>query len=228
MTEISDELGKLQWVLEDSLARTAQRLAQTAKNLDLTHVNERDHLAKCFRATLDESATQHGFRLARQGERRCDFPDHFPRVGNVDEILVGSVSKPTWVELKCGSDPKWALSDCGWDAIKCALGLTLNVADAAYLVGGAPASVWESGVLGTELFAGGMWETSRLRTEYAAMFEAYEKRSDPTPRLIPASFATSAVGQPAPFRIGGISWELRLASVDSRLDADWYRWSRLT
>lgn len=211
-------------VLQDLVADTARRLERLAEDMSLRRVNERDHLAKCFRDALADGLPRTGYRPARPGERRCDFPRHFPRVGNVDALLVPASGPPVWVELKCGSSPTRALAACGWDSVKCAVGLAQAATNEAYLLAGAPADLWGRGILGTELFRARTWSAEDLRFTFRDAFIEYEELGDPQPLIVPDAFTTTPVGPPASFAVADTHWQLRLArvSVDSR-SREW-RW----
>ncbi len=210
-------------LLKGLMSETAQRLQALAAERILRRVNERDHLAKCFRETLIEELPGTRYRPARSGERRCNLPEHFPRVGDVDALLVPDTGAPVWVELKCDSDRRWALAACGWDAVKSAVGLGRGAASEGYLLAGAPATLWRARILGAELFAGGTWRAEDVRAAFEAPFRSYEELADPRPVLVPDRFETEAVGTPAAFTVDATAWELRLAQV-TVADGGWYAW----
>lgn len=205
---------------------TAVELERVAAEEGLRWVNERDHLAKAFREVLSAQLPPAGYRPAQPGERTCSFPDHFPRVGDVDALVVADGNLPAWVELKCGSD-KYALWACAWDAVKCALGLRLQAASSAFLVAGAPEDLWDAPILGAELFAGGTWQAAELRTTFEEAFRDYEKKGDPQPIRVPDLIATFPVSSRAPFDVGGVRWSLRCVRVQA-VGTEWFDWPRLT
>jgi hypothetical protein len=153
------------------------------------------------------------------------FPRPLPRVGDGDALLVPEHGAPVWVELKCDSDPRWALAACGWDAVKSAVGLACGAASEAYLLAGAPAAVWQAHVLGAHLFDGGHWRAADVRNVFAVPFRSYEELADPRPALVPETFGTEAVGQPAAFAVDTTPWQLRLARVTlPDFAEEWYAW----
>lgn len=209
-------------VLSRLLADTAGRLQALTDERALAWVNERDHLARCFRDALEDGLAETGYRAANAGERKCHFPEHFPRVGDVDALLARDGEAPVWVELKCGSD-RHSLSACGYDAIKSAVGLRCGAASDAYLLAGAPEKLWRQQLLGTNLFEAQTWRAEDLRTTFEAPFREYEELADPRPMRVPDRIATAPIGRPARFVIGGTAWELRLAQVAVN-DGSWYDW----
>jgi hypothetical protein len=216
-TRASDQLIDL---AED----TAMRLEAHASEQALGWVNERDHLAKCLRASMVERLPGTGFRPARRGERKCDFPQAFPGVGDVDALLVGQAGAPVWIELKCGSDLKRTLAPCGYDLVKCALGLVCGSASEAFLLAGAPRALWAIESPGTDLFSGGAWRAQRLRSVFAEAFREYEELADPRPTRVPAAFAVKAFAERPTFSVAGVPWELRLARVCVGASPSWYDW----
>lgn len=212
-------------MIERLMQGTAQRLEEVAGGQSPGQINERDHLAKCFEAEVADVLVGSGYKPASPGQRKCDFPDRFPRVGNVDALLVPeNAGAPIWIELKCNSDPRWALADCGWDTIKCAVGLALGAAEDAFLVTGAPSAVWESEPVGADLFDGRDWTAEALRSTFAASFRSYERRGNPQPLSIPATVTTKPVREFAEFSVGRAPWKLRAARVSVPDNNEWWPW----
>jgi len=210
-------------ILKELLADTALRLEVLARKEHLRHVNERDHQAKCFSSALAQGLDATGYRPAQPKERKLSWPEHWPRVGDVDALLVptngGAV---VFVELKCGNKSS-SLRSCAWDAVKCALGLRLQDAGEAYLLAGTEAKLWNRPVPGAQLFSDARpWQSEQIRTEYRAAFVEYEECDDPPPTLVPAAFETCFVDS-ADFVVDGKDWQLRLARVRD-VGAEWFRW----
>jgi hypothetical protein len=184
--------------------RTASALEALAAARELAAVNERDHLQPACvaeaKALRRSSTTQ--FRLVYT---------EWPRLGGVDLAFVEPGVPPILVELKGGSGND-ALGPCVWDAAKLAFALQRGDATAAYLLAAAPLESWEKPIRGGEFFDTATWTVDGLRTSFADWWRTWEKRRDPQPTQLPATFETVALGRFA-FVVAATTWELRLSRV---------------
>jgi hypothetical protein len=81
-------------------------------------------------------------------------------------------------------------------------------------------------VRGAQFFGDGPHDVALLRVLYGDWWREWERRGDPPPTELPASFWTEDVHM-ASFDVGGVPWELRLAQVFAT-GSEWLRWPRLT
>lgn len=198
---------------------TASCLEQRAAKGSLDRVNERDDLQGCCVTSARELAPRWRPPPEVLSQVKVAF-EGWPRLGDVDLVLIWPGEYRVLLELKCGVS-KDALGPCVWDAAKCAFLLQVGDASAAYLLAATTLDCWEETVLGTELFTSGAWEIDELRERYASWWRQWERRGDPLPTKIPAQVQTEHVGT-VPFAIGGTAWELRMARVKS--SDDWRAW----
>lgn len=205
---------------------TAHALETFCLERGLSHANERDHLAKCCKAVAVDLTAQ------LPEPRPALFPFGFGDrhgwigLGGVDVVFRWSTRAPTFLELKCGSG-KAALRPCVWDAVKLATAVLGGNASSAYMLAGAPASVWSAGCAGAEFFASAEWRTTspEVRDRFRADWAFWESEKTPhIPGRVPAAFRTVALNS-VPLAIGGVAWQLHLARVDAD-GADWIEWPR--
>lgn len=213
-----------QRVLEQSVPLTAMALEAKAEELDLPHVNERDHLQKLSVAELLNAVYHHPQRFEIGTALKLDYPDHWPRLGNVDIVVNAQQSEPLFVELKCGAGTN-ALGPCAWDLLKCALALRMCSTPGAYLLAATTTADWERPIRGAELFETAKWETAVIRERYADWFRDWEKRGDPQPVLLPSLGRTTRLASRA-FMVGETEWQLRLSRVEIEPDG-WFEWDSM-
>ena len=190
----------------------------------LEHVTEQRHLQPRSHDRLAVVARSLDSRLEVGAAESLDFPEHFPRVGDVDITLAFPDTEPLFVELKCGAGTN-ALGQCAWDLLKMALTVQMGATPGAYLLAATPEADWARGIRGAEFFESRPWRTQEIRERYADWFRQYEKRKDPSPLRLPTSGSTVALGE-ATFAVAGSRWILKL----SRVEVDpgpWFEWKPL-
>lgn len=204
-------------------ADTASELALFCATNQLTHANERDHLAKCCKAATARVAG--ALRPAPELSSYAFGDRHgWVGLGPVDVVLRWASGPPTFLELKCGAG-KHALRACVWDAVKLSTAVLGRSARSSYLLAGAPASRWRERVPGSELFETAEWGTlgRDIRDRFASDWRFWESEATPhTPGRVAARFRTVALGS-FPFTIAMTPWELRLARVEPAGTA-WADW----
>lgn len=207
--------------LVESLPSIATGLEDLAHERGLVRVNERDHLQPVSRAQLEATAATVDPQLQVGASRKLEFPQHFPRVGDVDITIGRDQGPPLFVELKCGEGTN-ALGPCAWDVIKCALTIRMAATPAAYLLAATTASDWERPIRGAEFFLDGSWSVGDIRETYADWFRSWEKGGDPRPRLIPAEVKSTSLGEAA-FDVAGTRWVVKLSRVAIE-PRGWFEW----
>lgn len=210
--------------LTDVIAATGPALETWAASRGRTYLTEAKDLAPVFAEQLAAAATGTPWRPAEPGERAVDWPEHFPRVGNVDALVVARAAPRdrAFIELKCDYS-RGGLWACAWDAVKSGVAVRLGDATAAYLLAGSTVARWNEQPLGAELFAGGQWAAMTLRERFAEAFTGYERLADPIPLRVPAQIATVAAGRPVELDVNGARWRLRLCRVEAPGDG-WVHW----
>jgi hypothetical protein len=208
--------------LRDVLQGAATLLEDQASQLGLQYVNERDHLAKCWRRALSIRTMETDLRTAHQGERRMRDIDEWRGVGDVDSLLARGDVERAFVELKCGRG-RDAAAACAWDALKMALALRVGRASEAYLVAGARMSDWLTPIRGTEFLVDGSHAAHGIRRRFADWWRHWELSGDPLPLRLPAALSTWHIDS-ATFPVAGTEWQLRLSRVTVE-GGDWYDWS---
>ena len=205
-------------------AATASKLESFCVERGLLYANERDHLTKCCKAVAVD-LTAH-----LPAPRPALFPFGFGDrhgwigLGGVDVVFRWSTRAPTFLELKCGSGTA-ALRPCVWDAVKLATAVLGGNASSAYMLAGAPASVWSAKCAGAELFDSGRWETTGpdIRERFRRDWTFWESERTPhVPGRVPTAFRTIARGS-MQLAIGGVPWQLRLARIEV-LGDHWTDW----
>jgi|tagenome__1003787_1003787.scaffolds.fasta_scaffold20960996_2 hypothetical protein len=197
--------------LRRTVAPTAGAVAQLARDLGVTKVNEQRHLAPSFRDVLTDAVEGSPYRTARAGERKLGDRPEWLGVGDVDRLVAGP-GGPAWVELKCGSDHE-ALCACAWDAPKMALAVSVGRAAHAYLLAATTSEQWRRGIRGAEFFGERRIErTVENRERFADWWAHWEKR-DPLPIRLPAVYATELVAHER-FEVATTEYELRLTRVE--------------
>lgn len=205
---------------------SAAVLESVAKERRLEWVNERDHQSKAVHRALAGSSNITGVTL--DGARRVKWPDHWPRVGDID-LIIRTGELRAAIELKCGAG-KDALAACVWDAVKLATALSLGDVHAAYLVAAAPAPRFVIGTRGpddiptcAEFFtAPSTWGTADVRQTYRTWFDQWQRNQDPLPVLVPATFSTRLVSTHH-FSVDDAPWQQRVSRVELT-DESWYPW----
>lgn len=178
---------------DDTLIRTiAQTAAEDLEVLcaanGLRYANERDHLSKCVKRSVERTAVA---LAPRPALHPFAFGDRHGWIGlgHVDVVFRWPDSAPTFLELKCGSGSD-ALRACVWDVLKLATALLGGNARSAYLLAGAPTAVWRARHPGAEFFDTGEWETLGwdIRGRFRSDWIFWESESTPhIPGRVPAS-----------------------------------------
>lgn len=94
----------------------------------------------------------------------------------------------------------------------------------AFLLAGAPSSLWESRIDGTDLFTDREWVAADVRMTFKKGFCDWEEDGY-RPLRVPMAFETRYLGA-FPFVVADSSWELRLARVQCPANA-WFNWKSL-
>ena len=189
----------------------------------LRYANERDHLSKSVKRSVEQAAVA---LAPRPALHPFAFGDRHGWIGlgHVDVVLRWRDSPPTFLELKCGSGSD-ALRACVWDALKLATALLGGNARSAYLIAGAPTAVWRARRPGAEFFDSGEWETLGwdIRGRFRSDWKFWESETTPhIPGRVPTGFTTVELGN-ATFRIASEPWELRTARIES-VGRNWIDW----
>jgi hypothetical protein len=210
-----------QRLLVAAVPNIADLLSRRAGERGLTKVNERDHLQPWSAETL-RTATASGDGAMTVGTAfRLAYPEHWPRLGNVDITLTADRAAPVFIELKSGANVD-ALGPCVWDVAKNALTLRMGTACATYLLAATTTLMWKRPVRGAEFFTTRSWDTASLRSDYADWWEHWERHDDPPPRLLTLRGQTRLLAA-APFEVAGDAWELRLSRVTVE-PSGWFEW----
>lgn len=100
-------------LLIDITAKTAAALAVRAESQQRGYLTEQRDFAPVFAEQLAVSVKGMTWRPPKPGERKVDWPEHFPRVGNVDALIADRLgrTRPVSIELMCDSSVK-GLSAC--------------------------------------------------------------------------------------------------------------------
>ncbi|MDP9226042.1 MAG: hypothetical protein M3P18_19830 [Actinomycetota bacterium] len=88
------------------------------------------------------------------------------KLGGFDIAVVGGAASPyrDLAELKwCYVNKLW---ETLWDVFKVSLASSLESVEGAYVIAGAPSTLWGKPADCAELFAGGVWSTRRLISRY--------------------------------------------------------------
>lgn len=213
--------------VEESLRKAVPAIASyveaCAADADprLEKINERDHLQKWSVKALKLVLRPSDGPLAVGASMRLDYPEHWPRLGNVDITLTAEGAAPAFVELKCGAG-RDALGPCAWDVAKNALTLRMGDASAAYLLAATTTAMWDKPVRGAEFFDHGEWTTERLRSDYEDWWRFWERDSCNPPRRLPVRGYTHPLAS-AGLTVGGTDWDLRLSRVTVETHG-WFDW----
>lgn len=208
--------------VEETLGEAVPSIASyvEARAVKLAKINERDHLQPWSFETLRLIVRPSDGPLAVATSQSLDYPDDWPRLGDVDITLTAEGAAPAFLELKCGAKSD-ALGPCAWDVAKNALALRKGDASATYLLAATTADMWDKPVRGAELFDHGEWTADGLRADYEDWWRQWEKQGY-LPKRVPARGYTHPLAS-VPFTVGGMHWRLRL----SRVTADahgWFDW----
>ena len=217
-------LVRVKQALHHYLSGMPQPIEARAAECDLERINERDHLQPWSRELLAEVQPR-GYRAEVRTAVKLSYPEHWPRLGDVDIALVEPDIAPAFLELKCGAG-RDALGACAWDLLKLALAVRMGTCSAGYLVAATESAGWEAGIDGAELFEAGAWQATELRERYGSWFRSYESRDDPPILRVPAAGSLEPVGE-ASFGIAGTPWSLRISRV--LVDGEsWQEWEPLS
>ncbi|HET9153935.1 MAG TPA: hypothetical protein VFN85_07450 [Solirubrobacterales bacterium] len=188
--------------IENALVRALNRAALDLQQLS-TVVRERE-LEESLVARLGESLPGSVSRQARLNL------EGWRGVGNCDVVVVSNDGNaPNLLELKWGAG---TLYNCIWDAAKLATALHEGAARRAYLVAGAPASDWQSGQRGAELFGSKLWDVPEFMDHYRREFAYWKGDVNTHPEILPRSFSTKSLCS-IDAEIEGHQWQLRCARV---------------
>lgn len=188
--------------IEDALARALNGTVLDLQQLS-TAVRERE-LEESLVARLAESLPGSVSRQARLNLAG------WRGVGNCDVAVVSDDGKaPNLLELKWGAG---TLYNCIWDAAKLATALHERAAHRAYLVAGAPATDWQSGQRGAELFGSKRWDVPEFMDHYRREFAFWKGAVKTHPEILPRSFSTESLCS-IDGEIEGHQWQLRCALV---------------
>jgi hypothetical protein len=131
--------------------------------------------------------------------------DDFPGLGGVDLTIENDDGPAALIELKFGIDTLW---NSVWDLCKLALALRNQVAERAYMLGGAPPDSWDRERQGPDLFVDAEFSTVSLLTNYANCFRQWKT----APLRLPSTIRVGTVDSVA-FTSGDSDYEMRLVEV---------------
>lgn len=212
--------------VEESLRKAVPAIASYVKacaaERRLEKINERDHLQKWSFKALKLVLRPSDGPIAAGASLRLSYPEHWPKLGNVDITLAAEGAAPAFLELKCGAKSD-ALGPCAWDVAKNALTLRMGDASAAYLLAATTTAMWDKPVRGAEFFDHGEWTTEPLRSDYEDWWRFWEKPPGCyRPRRLPVRGYTHPLAS-AGFTVGGTDWDLRLSRVTVEPHG-WFDW----
>lgn len=206
------------WRIEDALAAVrdpAQRLEERllaaarmwAGELEVTSTDPDSLRESHMEAGLRECLNELGDCQTQQAPGLANWSP-----GNVDLVLEEADARG-WVELKWCKTAE-TFGNTLWDAAKCAAAFREGVATQAWLLVGAPTSIWEAPP-GEAVVTGVSWHAgSSLVDDFPTWWALWQRENTRTfPRRLPTPVVTLPAGRVRIHSPQGRPWELRLVRV---------------